>query len=504
VVVHFAELVLTDPRYHRWALVSITLGFGGLTIASAAGAIWSRDPARRRPASRVVATMSLFLFAMSFLHLGGDEVDQAWSHELLVHHAGIPLALFVLLQDYRFVLLDAFIRFLANILLAAGFTFLAVATLGARIPAALGHPTQQALLLAAVCLLFILFAMLRSRVQQLLTRGVFRRPELDRTLQELRAGGEPVRGETEYLGWAEERLAEAMGASSIQDAGRLAGSDLLFPTPVSDLSSELRRDLEAGGVEAVVPLRFSPGDVRYVLLGRRVGGRRYLSEDLQALARLAAQIVERVEEVRESEMRRLVSQAELRALQSQIHPHFLFNALNALYGVIPKEAAGARRTVVNLADIFRYFLQSDKTYIPLEEELRIVNAYLEIESLRLGPKLRTEIHVDEAALRIPIPILSIQPLVENAVKHGVAAKAEGGVVRLDITLAREGLQVSVEDTGGGFASGRKSGSGVGLENVTRRLRLCFGPEASLQIESTAGGARVHFLAPVHRTEEAVR
>jgi LytS/YehU family sensor histidine kinase len=326
-------------------------------------------------------------------------------------------------------------------------------------------------------------------------------------LEELRAAGEH-QGEAEYLGWAVERLAESMGASLIQGAGeelerRLAGCDLIFPTPAADLS-ELRRELEGGGVEAVVPLRFSPGDVRYVLLGRRVGGRRYLSEDLQALARLAAQIVERVEEVRQSEMRRLVSQAELRALQAQIHPHFLFNALNTLYGVIPKEAAGARRTVVNLADIFRYFLQSDKTYIPLGEELRIVNAYLEIESLRLGPKLRTEIHVDEAALRIPIPILSIQPLVENAVKHGVAAKAEGGLVRLDITLASEGLQVCVEDTGGGFASTRKTGSGVGLENVTRRLRLCFGPEASLQIESTAGGARVRFLAPVQRTEEAVR
>ncbi len=94
------------------------------------------------------------------------------------------------------------------------------------------------------------------------------------------------------------------------------------------------------------------------------GGRRYLSEDLQALGRAAGQMVEQVEQYRESEMRRLVAQAELRALQSQIHPHFLFNALNTLYGIIPREAKGARETVLNLADIFRYFLETRKRFCP--------------------------------------------------------------------------------------------------------------------------------------------
>ena len=114
----------------------------------------------------------------------------------------------------------------------------------------------------------------------------------------------------------------------------------------------------------------------------------------------------------------LMSQAELRALQAQINPHFLFNALNTLYGTIGRENPEARRLVLNLADVFRYFLQSDRTFIPVEEELRIVRAYLEIEELRLGPRLRTEIEIDDLALQVSIPALSIQPLVENAVKHG--------------------------------------------------------------------------------------
>src|SRR5262249_54500326 len=157
----------------------------------------------------------------------------------------------------------------------------------------------------------------------------------------------------------------------------------------------------------------------HVLLGRRSGGRRYLSEDLQALGRATAQVVEQVEQYHETEMRRLVAQAELRALQSQIHPHFLFNALNTLYGIIPREAKGARETVLNLADIFRYFLETGKSHLPLEEELHIVKAYLEVERLRLGDKLKIEIDVEPATLQVAIPVLSIQPLVENAVKHGI-------------------------------------------------------------------------------------
>ena len=138
-------------------------------------------------------------------------------------------------------------------------------------------------------------------------------------------------------------------------------------------------------------------------------------------------IGEQLEQYRDLETRRLVAQAELRALQSQIHPHFLFNALNALYGIIPREARGARETVLNLADIFRYFLETKKTLVPLEEEMHIVKAYLDVERLRLGDKLRLEIDVTPEAQAVPIPILSIQPLVENAVKHGIAPLAGGGV-----------------------------------------------------------------------------
>ena len=111
------------------------------------------------------------------------------------------------------------------------------------------------------------------------------------------------------------------------------------------------------------------------------------------MRRLGSVIVESVERFRSEELKRLATQAELRALQAQINPHFLFNAFNTLYGTIDRGSFEARRLVLNLTDIFRYFLQGDRSFIPLSEELRIIKAYLEIEALRLGDRLETELDV---------------------------------------------------------------------------------------------------------------
>jgi LytS/YehU family sensor histidine kinase len=299
---------------------------------------------------------------------------------------------------------------------------------------------------------------------------ILRRGNEEALLRDLRTA---VTTEEEYIASAATRLGSFMGA------------------PASVVASE---HVGQQGVEAIVPLRIASGGPAHILLGRRTGGRRYLSEDLQALARAAALIAEQVEQYRESEMRRLVAQAELRALQSQIHPHFLFNALNTLYGIIPRDARGARETVLNLADIFRYFLETKKTQVPLEEEMHIVKAYLDVERLRLGDKLHLEIDIAPAAMSVPIPILSIQPLVENAVKHGIAPLAGGGLIRIDARVdPYRVLQVSVRDSGAGF---RQSGrAGVGLENVERRLELCYGGKARLAIQSSAEGSEVTITIP---------
>lgn len=502
ILLHVAELFQENERYHRWGLTLITVGFGALTCIAAASVFRARDR-NRGVTTRLVGTMSLFLLAMSFVHLWKGDAHQVWSRELAFHHAAIPLALLVLLQDYRFVLLDAFLRFLANVLLAALFVSGVAGAWRLHLLPDGSAPFDQALLLAGACVLLIAFAVLRYRVQRLLTRLVFRRPDIDALLQSLKG---PVRDERQFVESASAKLGDFMGArATVAGDTRFDGLELLRPALVSELSKH-RAELEAQGVEAVVPLRTASRGAYFVLLGRRSGGRRYLSEDLRALNRAASALVEQIEQYRESELRRLAAQAELRALQSQIHPHFLFNALNALYGIIPREAKGARETVLNLADIFRYFLETRKAFLPLEEELRIVKAYLQVERLRLGDKLRIEIDVAPEVLSLPIPILSLQPLVENAVKHGIAPKSDGGLVTIEAHLeSPETLAVTVRDTGSGFA--KNESGGVGLENVTRRLELYYGAEARLRIHSGEEGCQVSFaipLAPAAHLVEAAR
>jgi len=215
------------------------------------------------------------------------------------------------------------------------------------------------------------------------------------------------------------------------------------------------------------------------------------------MRRLGTVIVEQVERFRSEELRRLATQAELRALQAQINPHFLFNAFNTLYGTIDRGSHEARRLVLNLTEIFRYFLQNDRSLIPLSEELRIIKAYLEIEALRLGDRLTTELDVSDAALAVLIPVLSIQPLVENAVKHGVATKAGPGRVLVHAYTHQGVLHVSVEDRGAGAAGAAAAhdGFGVGMANVRRRLNLSYGPEASLVVAYGPQGSVVTLAIP---------
>ncbi len=497
---HIAEPFAGPELFHRWALTLITIGFGALAGIAAILVLASGEVRKRGTTSRILGTMALFLLSMSFVHFGGvKHIDSAWSQELAFHHAGIPLALLVLLQDYRFLLLDAFVRFLANVTLAAAFTIF-----GVSVARQFGMPDSRdgfavGLWLVAICLVLILFAMSRSLVQSLLTRLAFGRTDFDRLLVRLKAHETAGGAEPHYLERVGDLLANFLRAPVRLADGDLHSAlsriDLHYPTPVSDLGA-FRPELEAQGTEVVTPVRLLSGEAHFLLLGRRLGGRRYLSEEVQALARAASVVAEQMDAQRDAEMRRLVSQAELRALQSQIHPHFLFNALNTLYGLIPREAGGARRTVLNLADIFRYFLRTEQTMRPLEDELQIVEAYLEIEKLRLGDKLRTEIDVDEEARRTLIPVLSVQPLVENAIKYGVAPNPNGGVVRLIAKTEASGLRLRIEDSGAGNGVASDGGSGVGLENVRRRLKLCYGEEADLQIVTGASGTTVLLTIPL--------
>ena len=474
VAMHFREISGNGPAIHERALLLITIGFLVLAVARLA----------LGGGARLAASLCLALFAMSFVHFGSGHAGQAWSSELVIHHAGIPLALFVLLQDYRFVLLDAFVRFLANALLAAVLTWLVIeaAFRLLLVERAAPDPLLEALLLMSVCLLVVLFAWLRNLVLSWLNRAVFRQDGVAAVAERLREAP-AFASEDQYVEWAASVMAATVRTREY---------------------AVVKQDAANGQwswAEARVPVRLAEDDSRLILLGRRQGGQRYLSEDLASLCKGAVEIAGHVESLRREEMNRLVNQAELRALQSQINPHFLFNALNALYGTIPREAAGARRMVLNLADIFRYFLQSDKVYVPLSQEMQIVRAYLEVEQLRLGGRLTMEIRVDDAALEIPIPVLSIQPLVENAIKHGLSLRTEPGYVRIQARCQGEELRITVENSGSGSAD-PEAGMGVGLNNVRRRMEICYGSAADLALAVRPEKSTVELRLPLPKSVAA--
>ncbi len=508
IVLHFSEFFTGSLLLHQAALITVAAGFGTLTIIALLlrhGFQFSRTHGR----SDWLTFPCLLLFAASFLHFGYGHVGSPWTGEIAWHHIGIPVALIVLLQDYRFLLLDTFVRFVANALLAVAYlaTLLALNRRFGLAAAFGSNMFLTGLLLVALCLSLVLFAYSRNRMQAWLSRVIFRREPVDQTVDRILAATTLALSEDELLTRAADAIAQHLGTES---SAVLSGEAL---NAHGDRPSILAADADAKEfreqrfwAEAQIPLPLSNTEMRFLVFGPRRGGRRYLSEDLEEMRGLGAVVTGHVERFRAEELKRLVSQAELRALQAQINPHFLFNAFNTLYGIIDRRSLDARRMVLNLADVFRYFLQGDRGFIPLAEELRIIAAYLEIEALRLGERLQTEITVPESASGTLIPILSIQPLVENAVKHGIANKQGGGRVHLMVEETTAGLRISVADTGNGFPATRhagRAGLGVGLTNVQRRLALCYGPSAEVHIESSSDGALVWFLVPSRKAAQAV-
>lgn len=204
-------------------------------------------------------------------------------------------------------------------------------------------------------------------------------------------------------------------------------------------------------------------------------------------------------EGRERELRELAVSAQLAALRAQLNPHFFFNSLNSIAQLISTDPPKAEACVERLAEIFRYMLRRGQTeFVPLQEELEIAEAYLEIERARFGDALRVEERIDERARQVRLPELILQPLVENAVKHGVSRKIGGGRVLIEAALDTGDLRLVVADTGAGIQKGAAIfESGVGLKNVRDRLLRLYGPAYEPVVESAAGrGTTVTLRIPL--------
>lgn len=188
--------------------------------------------------------------------------------------------------------------------------------------------------------------------------------------------------------------------------------------------------------------------------------------------------------------------AELKALKAQIEPHFLFNSLNVIGAYCRTDADTARDLIYSLSDYFKGVLDIEGDFSTLQEELSLVKAYVSIEEARFLNRLKVEFFVDSTLLHVKFPILIIQPIVENAIKHGILKKIDGGIVKVIVCSKEDNVYVEICDDGIGFENASNSAStGLGLKNVRNRLKLLYGEMYDININSSNKGSKVSFFIP---------
>jgi sensor histidine kinase YesM len=201
---------------------------------------------------------------------------------------------------------------------------------------------------------------------------------------------------------------------------------------------------------------------------------------------------------REAELEARLAKARLQALRMQLNPHFLFNTLNSIASLV-HEQPQAEEMIEALSDLLRLTLSaSDRQEVTLREELHFLERYLLIEQIRFGDRLRVEKQIDVSALDAPVPILILQPLVENAVKHGIESQIAPGVIRVMAERAGKSLILQVHDNGRGLAAASKGllKEGVGLSNTRSRLKELYGNRATLELKpGKAGGFSAEIQLP---------
>ena len=238
--------------------------------------------------------------------------------------------------------------------------------------------------------------------------------------------------------------------------------------------------------DAVSVFEVSGSEPMWLSFGPRLDGRAYMSRQLRlgktTALQLAAQYervireeFERRQLISQHELRELTSRAQIRALQAQIRPHFLFNTLNVLSNLIHTDPRKAEDLTEELAAVFRYTLDATRIeWVPLEDELRFVTSYLQIEKARFEGRLGYLIELEPQTKTVRIPPMILQPVVENAVRHGIASRVEGGVVRLSAKSSAGRLVLVVEDSGSGLKpEDNPDRQGIGLKNVRDRLKHIY-------------------------------
>jgi len=275
---------------------------------------------------------------------------------------------------------------------------------------------------------------------------------------------------------------------------------LIFDSHLLTQIAALLRNGGETGLQLLAPVAPNDWDMTpsAEILGSAVNGYFYFATWAALYLLLCHGIEMRWMERHAAELRAAAQSAELRALRYQINPHFLFNTLNSLSAlVMGARRDAAERMIGNLSAFFRMSLAGDPTAdIALSEEVFLQRLYLEIESARFPDRLAAAFDIPDDLLDLPVPGMILQPLVENAVKHGAAKSRATVTIRITATAERGHLHLRVENDGAEASAALEAGSGIGLKNVRDRLAARYGADARLETARTATGYRAEILLPI--------
>lgn len=438
--------------------------------------------------------------AATLLLLIHTSLDSAIDLTILVisQQSGIPIALVAIASLYRFRFADVFIKrsftILAAVITVLVYSLFVIRPLLRMVRASARYPEAAAWVVMTLlgCLLLLAFPAIRRLIYTATDRWLFHRPDYRQLIEEFARIIETAETEEQLFAEVEQRLESALQVEriSISQTGA-ADSELQLPIKVN--------------ANIACQLTVKPG----------AEGRKLLSDELAFLASLAEKIGRRLEslqfererrrrELRESHLRQSLTEAELRALQAQINPHFLFNTLNTIADLIGSEPEKAESMTERLAEVFRYVLaQTETRTISVSEEFDFLKTYLTIEQVRFGDRLKVEMTIAPAAAQLQMPPLLLQPIVENAVKHGLSPKREGGRINISAETQNGFLRLMIADDGVGWneLSPSVKNNGVGLKNVKERLLTIYEGRAELQIRSSAeSGTQISITIPNDETQ----
>ena len=452
--------------------------------------------------------------------------------ESLTQQVTIPMtiATFAFLAQFHFA--DVFVKrsltLLATILIVVIYSTLLVSPVAHWTAAHALRPAAAAWIAASVlwCVPLLLFPLGNRAIKRAADRWLLQRPDYQKLSQKLSREIECVSDQTQLSNYVGQGVRDALGAVEVRIIPIADAS--AHPTLESSPNEETGlRIVDAGhpslvesGFELRLPIRTNSIVTHLLVVNTGENSRKLLSDEMRFLETLTDQVGRKLQalhfererntqQLREARLLQLVTEAELKALRAQVNPHFLFNTLNTILDLISVEPRKAEEMTERLADVFRYLLaRSDRTLIPVSEEFDFLRTYLEIEETRFGERLTVQISLDPSIANELVPPLILQPLVENAIKHGLWPKPSGGTLYIGALDDEGTVRLIVQDDGVGWpehSRGSNGGNqgGIGFKNVIDRLQILYGDRARLAVSGLPGqGTQITINIPKDETQDS--